>query len=499
MAEPPVPDGYAAFVAAHADRIRASATALTGNERLVDRLQNDVFAATAARWRWLHRRWPRRAKPDAAQDYLWGLLRREAAGWSGLELRPMMFEPAPIATATAADPAYRRRAALLAANTWAQAGRQRRQRLLIAAAVVIVLGCGAVLMPGRATGPAPGPRPPTTTGPGLVSAAPPNLAILPRVAVLADAAARTTPLPRRVNASTAGIRSLAGNPLPRAAMLVQLGDGALLIVGGNGQSRLLDPGLLSGGNAVDTSLSPDGTLAAVPLLDGILLIDIGHGTTHKITSAVPRPAAFRPTLVWRTSRALVVAEAGDTSQVDVATGKATPLTGVTGVHTVVQQGPTARLTDLLPVGVESGEPAVLRTWEGLAATAAPIGDASDRAVTGAPWLGGWVGGGWANESLVVRGCSAVNLRLPPTAGMASSAVVAIDLRDGRMIAALAVVEPGVTSAVLGWLDQKTALVELSMGDRTVLIGWNVVDRSYASLAEVDAAVTLSLPDLLAWR
>jgi hypothetical protein len=43
------------------------------------------------------------------------------------------------------------------------------------------------------------------------------------------------------------------------------------------------------------------------------------------------------------------------------------------------------------------------------------------------------------------------------------------------------------------------VIELSMGERTVLAGWNVTDRSFGSLTEVDAAVTLSLPDLLAWR
>jgi hypothetical protein len=499
MAEPAVPDGYAAFVAAHADRIRAAVTALSGNERLVERLQSDLFAAVAGRWRWLHRRWPGRPGPDAAQDYLWGLLRKEAAGWSGLELRPTMFQPGPVAAATAADPTYRRRVALLAANTWAEAGRQRRRRRLIAGTAVLALGCGAVLMPGRGSTPRPVTRPPVTTGPGLVSAAPPNVAVLPRVAVLADATARTTPLPRQVNATIAGVKPFEGNPLPRAIMLIQHADGALLIVAANGDERLLEAGKLSGGKAVDTSLSPDGTLAALPLLDGVLLIDIGHGSTRKLTSAVPRPPAFRPTVAWRTSRALIVTESGGTSQIDVTTDKATPLVGVTGVHTVIQQGPTPRLIDLLPVGVETTEPAQLRTWEGLAATAAPTGDASDRAITGAPWLGGWLGAGWANDSLVVRACSANSLRLPPTAGIASAALVAMDLRDGRMTAALAVVEPGVTSAMLGWLDQKTAVIELTMGNRTVLIGWNVADRSFASLAEVDAPVTLALPDLLSWR
>jgi hypothetical protein len=214
---------------------------------------------------------------------------------------------------------------------------------------------------------------------------------------------------------------------------------------------------------------------------------------------VPRPPAFRPSIVWRTSQALVVTEAGGTKQVDVATGTAIPLTGVTGVHTVVQEGSTPQLTDLLPVGVDSGEFALLRTWDGLAPTAPPTGDTDDRAITGATWLGGWLGAGWANQSLVVRACSAGSLRLPPTAGNASAALVAMDLSDGRVIAALAVVEPTVRSAMLGWLDQKTALIDLSMGDRTLVTGWNAVDRSFSSLSEVDAAVTLSLPDLLAWH
>jgi hypothetical protein len=499
MAEPSVPDDYAAFVAAHADRIRAATSALTGNERLVDRLQNDLFAAVALRWRWLHRRWPRPARPEAARDYLWGLLRREADGWSGLERRPQMFEPAPIAAATAADPTYRRRSALLAANTWAQAGQQRRRRRLIAGAVVLALGCGAVLMPGRGKAPDHGPRTLATTGPGLVSAAPPNVAILPRVAVLPDGIDSDTALAGLLDGVLAGARPFSDPPLDRAVMLAQLADGRLLLIAETGHTRIVDGKTLGDARAVETSLSPDGTLAAVPALDGVLLIDVAHATTRKVTSAVPRPPAFRPTVIWRGARTLIVTEAGGTSQVDVVTGKAFPLVGVTGLHTVVQQGGRDRLVDLLAVGADPGEPAIVRTWEGVPPTAAPRGDASDHTITGAPWLGGWLGAGWANDTLVARACSATQLHLPPTAGTPSSALVAVDLGSGRLVSALAIVEPGVTATMLGWLDGETALAQVTGEGRTLLLGWNVRQRRFGVVSTLDALATLSVADQTTWR
>jgi hypothetical protein len=68
-----------------------------------------------------------------------------------------------------------------------------------------------------------------------------------------------------------------------------------------------------------------------------------------------------------------------------------------------------------------------------------------------------------------------------------------------MVSALAVVEPGVNAAVLGWLDGRTALVLLERAPAALLIGWNVTGRSFARVATIDGDATLSVADLLSWR
>jgi hypothetical protein len=501
MDGPTVPEDYRAFVFAHADRVRAAVAALTGNDKLVRRLEDEAFAAVAGRWWWRHRLWPGpwRSRPEAAADYLWSLLRREASGWPTAESRSLTFQPAPLPTAVAADEAYRRRADRVAATAWARAGRQRRLRLTVAGVAVLALACATLILPGRK--PAadrldPGPL--VTSAAPFVSAAPPNVEVVPTFDVLARATARETPVPGRIDLSAGAARPLRDDPPARAVLLAQRGDGPLLVVDEDGRTSAVDADELGGARALESSLSPDGALAAIPARDGVLLVDIGRGTVRKLASAVPGPTTFRPTLTWRGPTTLLVAQAGDTVLLDVTADRATRVPGLTGVHTVVQQGRAAGLAELLPVGPEPGQPAMLRAWAGLTG-ATLTGTAQNREVTGAAWLGGWLGAGWANGSLVVRASVADALRLPPTAGTPTRALVALDLTDGRMVSALAVVEPGVNAAVLGWLDGRTALVLLERAPAALLIGWNVTGRSFALVATIDGDATLSVADLLSWR
>ncbi|MFI7455542.1 hypothetical protein ACIBQX_49345 [Nonomuraea sp. NPDC049714] len=352
-----------------------------------------------------------------------------------------------------------------AGELWRQGTRSRsRRRWTVAAAAMTV---AALVVVGIVVSPEPVERgitvypsvTPTHTippAPVMDTAPPPSgEAALP---------ASATALPER----WAGIPVVTAVSGPVLA-LAEFGDGRIYVMRADGRVPL-EVKLGSAGNGgtplKPNSLAPDGTMAAFPQKDEVVVVDLVIGRARRY----PVPG-HNEMVLWRGERLLVEQKEAN-YLLDLATGRAQrqPYKGFAGVagyrdlrivssdggRTVVQEGGSEVELDVRGVTDEGGR---------------PVGDH-----------------GWQRDGLVARSAPAHH----DLADRADVVVVA-DTATGRLVRTMLLPwgdSPGMRCGkggcpVRGWISPGTVIIE--SGDR--LLGWNVGTGALSRVADLSDDVT----------
>ncbi|MFI7147593.1 hypothetical protein ACIBO2_21970 [Nonomuraea sp. NPDC050022] len=362
-----------------------------------------------------------------------------------------------------------------AGELWRQGTRSRTRRrwtvLAAAATVTVLVVVGIVVSPepverGVTVYPSVTPTPTATIPPTppMDTAPPPSgEAGLPTLA---------TALPERW-ADIPVVTTVSGPVLA----LAEYGDGRIYIMKSGGRIPLdvkLGDSVDSAGNGgtplKPNSLAPDGTMAAFPQKDEVVVVDLVIGQARRY----PVPG-FNEMVLWRGDQLLVEQEEAN-YQLDLSTGKARrqPYKGFTGV---------AGYRDLRIVSPAKGGWTVIQ--EGGSEVALNVRDITDKGGMPVGVLGNH---GWQRGGLVARSAFARHDQAKE-----ADVVVVADIATGRVARTL-LLPWGDSSGrrcgkggcpVRGWIGQDTVIVE--SGDR--LLGWNIHTGALSRVADLPKSVT----------
>lgn len=249
--------------------------------------------------------------------------------------------------------------------------------------------------------------------------------------------------------------------------LASFGDGRIYLMKAGGRIPL-DVKLDNHGTPLmPNSLSPDGTLAAFPLKDEVVVVDLVIGQSRRY----PVPG-LNEVVLWRGER-LLVEQAKANYLLDLGTGAARrqPYKGFAGV---------AGYRDVRIVSPEEGGWTVIR--EGGSEVALNVRDITDGGRMPVGVLGNH---GWQRNGLVARSA----LARSGQAGQADVVVVA-DIATGRVVRTLLLPwgDPPDTRCgcpVRGWLGHDTVVVESGVR----LLGWNIDTGALSRIADLPEDVT----------
>ncbi|WP_336211650.1 hypothetical protein [Nonomuraea sp. LPB2021202275-12-8] len=360
-----------------------------------------------------------------------------------------------------------------AGELWRQGTRSRtRRRRTVAAAAATVT---ALVVVGIAVSPEPVERgvtvypsvTPTSTvppPPGMDTAPPPSgEAELPTLA---------TALPERW-ADIPVVTAVSGPVLA----LAEFGDGRIYLMKSGGRIPLdvkLGDSVDSAGNRgtplKPNSLAPDGTMAAFPQKDEVVVVDLVIGQARRY----PVPG-FNEVVLWRGERLLVEQEEAN-YLLDLATGKVRrqPYKGFTGV---------AGYSDLRIVSpAEGGRTAI---QEGGSEVKLDVEGITNEGSMPVGILGNH---GWQRDGLVARSALADYDQAEE-----ADVVVVADAATGRLVRTLLLPwgdAPDMRCGkggcpVRGWIGQGTVIIE--SGDR--LLGWNINTGALSRVADLPEGVT----------
>jgi hypothetical protein len=352
-----------------------------------------------------------------------------------------------------------------AGELWRQGTRSRtRRRWTVAAAAATVT---ALVVVGIVVSPEPVERgitvypsvTPTSTipPPAVMDTAPPpsGEAGLPTL---------TTALPEKW-ADIPVVTAVAGPVLA----LAEFGDGRIHVMKADGRIPLevkLGDSAGDGGTPLKpNSLAPDGTMAAFPQKDEVVVVDLVIGRARRY----PVPG-FNEVVLWRGERLLVEQEEAN-YLLDLATGKVRrqPYKGFTGV---------AGYRDLRIVSPGEGGRTVIQ--EGGSEAEPDVQGITDEGILGDH--------GWQRDGLVAW--SAVAHR---DLAEKADVVVVADAASGRVVRTLLLPwgdSPDMRCGkggcpVRGWISRNTVLIE--SGDR--LLGWNIDTGALSRVADLPESVT----------
>ncbi|MBB5782882.1 hypothetical protein [Nonomuraea jabiensis] len=302
-------------------------------------------------------------------------------------------------------------------------------------------------------------------------APPPPMDTAPPPGGEAGLPALATGLPQR----WAGIPAVTAVPGPVLA-LAEFGDGRIYLMKSGGRVPLdvkLRDSVDSAGNGgtplKPNSLSPDGTMAAFPQKDAVVVVDLVIGQARRY----PVPG-FNEVVLWRGEQLLVEQEEAN-YLLDLATGKARQQAykGFTGV---------AGFRDLRIVSPGEGGRTVIQ--EGGSEVTLDVRGITDEGSMPVGVLGNH---GWQRGDLVARSASAHDQ------AEKADVVVVADADTGRVLRTLLLPwgdGPGMRCGkggcpVRGWIGQDTVIIE--SGDR--LLGWNIGTGALSRVAELPDEVT----------
>ncbi|WP_157252920.1 hypothetical protein [Nonomuraea typhae] len=262
--------------------------------------------------------------------------------------------------------------------------------------------------------------------------------------------------------------------------LAEFGDGRIYMMKAGGRIPLevkpadsVDADGNRGTPLKPNSLAPDGTKAAFPQKDEVVVVDLVIGQARRY----PLPG-FNEVVLWRGERLLVEQEKAN-YLLDLATGKARrqPYKGFAGV---------AGYRDLRIVSPAAGGWTVLQ--EGGSEVRLDVQGVTDKGGMPVGVLGNH---GWQRDGLVAQSASA-----PGRPGQADVVVVA-EIATGRVVRTLLLPwgdSPDMRCGkggcpVRGWMSQDTVVIESK--DR--LLGWNITTGELARVAELpDEVIAYSL-------
>jgi len=323
---------------------------------------------------------------------------------------------------------------------------------------------------------------------------PANVSLLPLTLALDRLPARTTTLPKKINADPAAARPLATSPLPRAVAVIRDGLGPLVLVAADGSTRRLDPPAIGDAEFLTTSVSPDGQRVVLVGNPFLMVVNVSTGKVSKVRSpADAQPAQTR--LLWSGSRAVMVPGAVGATIVNVDTGVATFDTSVSVLNVVVAQGPARSwyLSELMPAA-EGRTSAQIRIRPSPPPASGSPGPADVRPISAPSWMGQWLGQGWGNGSLYIRPCDAKTLLLPFEVGVAQDPLGVVDDR-GLAVRTLTGVEQGVTLTILGWLGPDHVLIRAAKGQTSWLVAWQPRTEEVTLAATVVGRGRVAVADL----
>lgn len=259
--------------------------------------------------------------------------------------------------------------------------------------------------------------------------------------------------------------------------LAEFGDGRIYLVKSGGRIPLevkLGDSVDSAGNGgtplKPNALAPDGTMAAFPQKDEVVVVDLVIRKARRY----PVPG-FNEVVLWRGEQLLVEQEEAN-YLLDLASGEVRrqPYKGLTGV---------AGYRDLRIVSPEEGGWTVIQ--EGGAEVNLSVGGVTNEASMPVGVLGNH---GWQRDGLVARSAFADH-----DLAQAADVVVVADIATGRVVRTLLL--PWGDSAdlrcgkggcpVRGWLGPETVIIE----SRDRLLGWNIDTGALSRLAELPEKVT----------
>ncbi|MEV0385023.1 hypothetical protein [Nonomuraea sp. NPDC050643] len=356
-----------------------------------------------------------------------------------------------------------------AGELWRRGTRSRARRRWTAAGaaatVTALVAVGIVVFPepverGITVRPSVTPTPTIPPAPAMDTAPPPSgQAGLPKLA---------TALPER----WAGLPVVTAVPGPVLA-LAEYGDGRIYLMKSGGRVPLevkLGDSVDAAGNGgtplKPNALAPDGTMAAFPQKDEVVVVDLVIGQARRY----PVPG-FNEVVLWRGDRLLVEQEEAN-YLLDLATGEVRrqPYKGFTGV---------AGYRDLRIVSPDEGGRTVIQEggWEVEL-------DVQD--ITGAGGMPVGVLGdhGWQRDGLLARSAPAHHGRAD-----GADVVVVADAATGRVVRTLLLPSGSRCGKggcpVRGWLGHDTVIIE--SGDR--LLGWNIGTGALSRVADLPREVT----------
>jgi len=380
----------------------------------------------------------------------------------------------------------------LAASAWAGAQRRRIRRRRVTAVVgatTVAVALAVVtyirLPAERATL-----RPPVNSP---IASAQPSVAVAPGREEEASLPYTDSPLPRSVKLS-ANAPQLSKNPLTRGLALFESWNELsspppVQVLGDDGRLRELDQMHLAWVAGPDGnrrlplssgSLAPDGTRAAFPQKDEIVLVDLRTGAARTLPLR-----GFNQRVTWSSgSDLLLVSQGSGTALLTVATGAVDHSGASTpGWGAAFLDAPTwADLRDDGTVAVTSAGslPAV----------------AGERV----PHLGQWWGGAFASGGLVARGAFSTDLEAVGVTTNHPQMVVVVDVAHPATSRMLAFDWTGRSKgccAALGWFGGHTVLVSSEDGSGlTRVLAWDLDTGAVSRITEVVGATTISLASLV---
>ncbi|MFI9550617.1 hypothetical protein [Nonomuraea endophytica] len=263
----------------------------------------------------------------------------------------------------------------------------------------------------------------------------------------------------------------AGIPVVNAASgpvlaLAEFDDGRIYLMKAAGRVPL-DVSDAAGDGATPlnpNALAPEGTRAAFPQKDAVVVVDLVVGLAHRY----PVPG-FNEIVLWRGEQLLVEQEKAN-YLLDLSTGEVRrqPYKGFTGV---------AGFRDLRIVSPEEGGWTVLQER----GSGEVQLDVQNLTAEGSMPVGVLGNHGWQRDDLVARSALA-----RPGLAQGADVVVVADIASGRVVRTLLLPSCGKGGCpVRGWIGHDTVIVESGVR----LLSWNITTGALSRIAELPAAVT----------
>jgi hypothetical protein len=400
------------------------------------------------------------------------------------------------------EPVHADRTALAAEAAQAARNRRRRRSLGAAALAMLVAVVGGVALTQAQRSPAPEPLPGPTAVPPDVVVLPPfdSLTRFPPVGGVLPANFDLTPT------SVDAMPSLTSAPLSRAVIVAEGDMHRLVLVAADGTVRRLDDPRVAAATLLTTSLSPGGTVLALPAAEGgLVLVDVTTGVVDELPAGAATTQA--PALVWLRPDLLLLPGPDGSRVVNTTTRVVTTAPVPTADVVTIQGDPTAPLTVLF-VGErnepDTDSPYAIRSFLTVWHEGNPVPDLGPddtgpnevHDIAGPRWLEQWVGPGFGSGEIVVRACVPETLALPTGLGAASAAVAAI--AGDRHAGTLATID-GTQLEPLGFAARDMALVAAHGIGGTVVLVWTPANGKLERAATTNADATVSVTDLLLYQ